>query len=182
MSISSLVEHYGYAAVFVGALAEGESVLLAAGFAAHRGLLELPLVMLAAFVAGTIGDQVFYFAGRVFGARLFARFPKLARQAQRVEPMLQRHPNLAVLSVRFLYGLRIAGPIALGALGVPPLRFVLLNLLGAAIWAVLIATLGFQFGTALQWVFDDLRVVEETVLVLILVAGIGWTLYRMRKR
>jgi len=58
MSISSLIEHYGYAAVFAGSFAEGESVLLAAGFAAHRGLLELPLVMLAAFVAGTLGDQL----------------------------------------------------------------------------------------------------------------------------
>lgn len=182
MSISSLVEQYGYVAVFVGALAEGESVLLAAGFAAHRGLLELPLVMLAAFVAGTLGDQLFYLGGWLFGERLLARFPALERQARRLQPMLQRHPNLAVLSVRFLYGLRIAGPIALGALGVPPLRFVLLNLLGAAIWAALIATLGYQFGTALQWIFDDLRAFEEAALLGILVAGIGWTIYRSRKR
>ena len=36
MNLSSLVEHYGYAAVLVGALTEGETLLLVAGYAAHR--------------------------------------------------------------------------------------------------------------------------------------------------
>jgi membrane protein DedA with SNARE-associated domain len=58
VNLPGLVEQYGYAAVFVGALAEGESVLLAAGFAAHRGLLHLPTVVATAAVAATIGDQV----------------------------------------------------------------------------------------------------------------------------
>ena len=182
MSIQTLIHHYGYAAVFVGALAEGESVLLAAGFAAHRAWLQLPLVMLVAFVAGTIGDQMCYFAGRRYGERLFARYPALARQAERVAPLLRRHPNMAVLGLRFLYGLRIAGPIALGALRLSVWRFVVLNMLGAAIWAALFATLGYQFGTALQWVFDDLRKFEELALVGLLLAGICWTLWRRQRR
>ena len=182
MTLSTLIHQYGYAAVFVGALAEGESVLLAAGFAAHRAWLQLPLVMLVAFVAGTIGDQLFFFAGRRYGERLFKRFPTLARQAERVAPLLHRHPNVAVLSLRFLYGLRIAGPIALGALGLSAWRFIALNMLGAAIWAALFATLGYQFGNALQWVFDDLRRFEEIALLGLLLAGIGWTLWRRQRR
>jgi membrane protein DedA with SNARE-associated domain len=182
MNVSSLVEQYGYAMVFVGALSEGESVLLAAGFAAHRGLLKLTQVMGLAFVAGTLGDQLCFWLGRRYGERLFARFPSIARQAHRLQPLLARHPNASILSVRFLYGLRTAGPIALGALGVPRLKFALLNMLGAALWAVGVTALGYQFGNAMQWLLDDLRAVEEVLLVALLVAGLAWTLYRHLRR
>jgi membrane protein DedA with SNARE-associated domain len=182
MTLASLVEQYGYAAVFVGALAEGESLLLAAGYAAHRGWLKLPEVMLVAFVASTLGDQFFFFLGRARGRDLMARFPKVGGHAQRVRRLLERYPNSAILSVRFLYGLRIAGPIALGAFGVSARRFVLLNMLGAAIWACAVAAIGYQFGNALQWWLDDLRRVEEAALGLLLAAGVLWTVYRYRHR
>ena len=70
----------------------------------------------------------------------------------------------------------------LGTLGLPFWRFMVLNLLGAATWAALFAMLGYQFGNAMQWVFDDLRVLEEAVLLGLLVAGIGWTILRRWRR
>ena len=178
MSVSALVAQYGYAFVFVGALAEGESVLLAAGFAAHRGMLKLPEVMLVAFVASTFGDQLCFHLGRRHGARLLARFPSLQAPLQRVQPMLARHPNAAILSLRFLYGLRTAGPIVVGALGVSRWRFAALNLASAALWSLAFCLLGYQFGQAMQWLLKDLRAVEEAVLVAMLCAALAWTLWR----
>jgi membrane protein DedA with SNARE-associated domain len=179
MSISSLIQQHGYWAVFVGSFLEGETVLLFAGFAAHRGLLRLPVVMLLAFLASTLADQSFFFAGRRYGARLMARFPSLAARVPRVERLLGKHHTGLILSVRFLYGLRLAGPVALGMLGVSPLRFALLNMLGAAVWAVSISELGYQFGNLLQLVVQDLKHVEETVLLAILLAGACWWAVRL---
>ena len=182
MSVSALVAQYGYAFVFAGALAEGESVLLAAGFAAHRGMLELDRVIAVAFVAGTLGDQLGFYLGRRHGRRLLARWPSLQAKLQRLEPMLARHPNAAIVSVRFLYGLRTAGPIALGALGVSRGRFALLNLLSAALWALAFSLLGWQFGNALQWLLPDLHAVEEAVLGALLLAALAWALWRRRRK
>jgi membrane protein DedA with SNARE-associated domain len=182
MDISAVLTQYGYAFVFLGALAEGESVLLVAGFAAHRGLLKLPVAMAVAFVAATLGDQFCFYLGQRHGAKLLARFPPLGRHIERLQPMLRRHPNAAVLSVRFLYGLRTAGPIALGMLGIPRWRFTLLNLLSAAIWSVAFCLLGYQFGNALHWLFDDLRAVEESVLGALLVVAVAWAIWRRRGR
>jgi membrane protein DedA with SNARE-associated domain len=182
MDIGAWVAQYGYAFVFVGAMAEGESVLLLAGFAAHRGLLMLPEVVAVAFVASTLGDQLCFYLGRRHGQALLARFPSLAVHIERLQPMLQRHPNAAVLSVRFLYGLRTAGPIALGALGVSRWRFALLNMLSAAVWAVAFCLLGYQFGNALHWLLDDLRSVEEAVLAASLAAAVVWALWRRLRR
>jgi membrane protein DedA with SNARE-associated domain len=78
----------------------------------------------------------------------------------------------------------VAGPIAIGALRVAPWRFAWLNIVGALLWALLITTLGYQFGNALQWVFDDLHRIEEAVLALIVLAGLGhwaWRYWRRRK-
>jgi membrane protein DedA with SNARE-associated domain len=181
-SVSALVAQYGYWMVLLGALAEGESVLLAAGFAAHRGLLQLPWVIAIAFVASSLGDQLCFYLGRRHGPRLLARFPSLQHKLERLQPLLQRHPNAAILSVRFLYGLRTAGPIALGVLGVPRWKFMLLNLASAALWASGFALLGYQFGNALQWWLKDLRAVEEGVLLVLLLAALalplGWWLRR----
>ena len=41
-SLPQLVADYGYLAVFVGTLLEGEAVLMLAGYAAHRSYLSLP--------------------------------------------------------------------------------------------------------------------------------------------
>ena len=182
MDISAGLAQYGYAFVFVGAMAEGESVLLVAGFAAHRGLLKLPEVMAVAFVASTLGDQVCFYLGRRHGPALLVRFPSLAARIEHLKPMLQRHPNAAVLSVRFLYGLRTAGPIALGMLGIPRWRFALLNLLSAAVWAVTFCLLGYQFGHALQWLLVDLRSGEEGALAAALLAAAAWAVWRRLRR
>ena len=176
-SVSTLVAQYGYWMVVVGALAEGESVLLAAGFAAHRGLLQLPWVIALAFIASSLGDQFCFYMGRRHGPRLLARFPSLRAKVERMRPLLQRYPSAAIVSVRFLYGLRTAGPVALGALGVPRWKFVLLNLASAALWATGFALLGYQFGNALQWWLKDLRAVEEGVLTVLLLAAVAVPLW-----
>lgn len=128
--ISAFVLSYGYLAVFVGTLLEGESILLAAGFAAHRGLLDLPVVIVVAVLGATLGDQLAFLLGRWKGRALIARFPSLAKQQPRVHELLEGHATLFILTLRFLYGLRIAGPMLLGTSRVAILRFVVLNVIG----------------------------------------------------
>ena len=42
LELSSLLQHYGYLAIFVGTFVEGESMLLLGSFAAHKGYLSMP--------------------------------------------------------------------------------------------------------------------------------------------
>lgn len=176
--ISAVVASYGYLAVFAGTLLEGETILLAAGFAAHRGLLNWPLVVMVAFLGATLGDQLAFLLGRWRGAALIARFPVLAQRAPRVHALLERRHVAFILGVRFLYGLRIAGPVVMGTTGLPVWRFAMFNMIGAAIWALLVAGAGYYFGMALEALFADVRRVEEAILIGILVAGLLWWLWR----
>ena len=57
---------------------------------------------------------MFFLLGRHYGNELLARFPRFAPAADRVHGMIERHPAATILGVRFMYGLRTAGPAIIG--------------------------------------------------------------------
>jgi membrane protein DedA with SNARE-associated domain len=163
VTLVDFVSAYGYAAVLAGTLLEGESILLLAGFAAHQGHLSLEVVLLIAFVGGTLGDQVFFWIGRHWGGLLLERSPLARARTARVAALLQRCDAALVFGIRFMYGLRIAGPVAMGALGVKAGRFALFNALGAAVWAVVIGGGGYLLGHSLEAFLGDLERYEGAI-------------------
>lgn len=182
MNLSNLIETYGYAAVFVGAVLEGETVLLLAGFAAHGGYLSLAGVMAAAFLGGITGDQFFFHLGRHLGPLLPARLPRLRPNLERVRSLLARYGTPVVLGMRFLYGLRTAGPAAVGMSGFSPKRFLVLNLIGSLVWAAAITGAGYLFGQTLEWLSADLRRYElDAAAGLALIGLLVWWLRRRRE-
>lgn len=171
MSLAELIEQYGYPLLFLGTLLEGETFVLLSAFAAHRGYLDLGWVIAVATAGSFLADQTFIWIGRRFGAQFLARHPRLERGAARMRAVIARHPAASVLTVRFLYGLRIVGPIAIGMSPITRGRTVLLNLGGALLWAALLAGAGYLLGEALERALDDVKAIEERVLIAILAVG-----------
>jgi membrane protein DedA with SNARE-associated domain len=181
--IEQLLSDYGYWAVFIGALLEGETILVLAGFAAHQGYLSLPVTLAIAFVGGTLGDQVFFWLGRRWGKRLLRRVPQWAPRVQRVDDLLARHHAPIIVGIRFMYGLRILGPIVIGASRVRPWRFFLFNVIGAAIWAPLVGGLGYLFGHAMTLLLGDVEQYEAAALGFIVAVAVAFTIaHRWRSR
>jgi len=110
-----LLEKYGYAATFVGTLLEGETFLLLSGLAAHRGLLDMPVLFVVSAAGAFVSDNFFFAMGRLLGPALLTRFPRLAPSAARANGLVERLPNTAVIGIRFLYGMRAVGPAVVGA-------------------------------------------------------------------
>lgn len=164
MDLPQLIQEYGYAAVAVGSFLEGETVLILAAVSAQLGFLELPAVIVVAAIGAFLGDNVYFFSGRRFGPRLMRRFPALARAVPRVDRFVGRWHALAVILLRFTYGLRIAGPIVLGAGRMRTFTFVWANALGAAIWAVLLAAIGWAAGHAATRLLGGLARVEHIAI------------------
>lgn len=185
-SLPNLVSDYGYLAVFVGTLFEGEAVLMLAAYAAHQGYLSLPLVIATAFFGATLGDQIFFLLGRFFGTRLLLRFPVMRARAERVDKLLLRYHGALIIGIRFAYGLRIAGPIAIGMSTLPASRFFFFNAIGALIWAPLIAGVGYLFGHTLEWLFADFKRYETmgffVLIGALVVIGVGGHVLGARRR
>jgi membrane protein DedA with SNARE-associated domain len=181
--LESLIARYGLLAVFAGTFFEGETVLVLAGFAAHRGYLALPAVILAAGLGTLLGDQLWFWAGRLGGARLLAARPAWRQRVERSRGFLARHEAHVIWSFRFLYGLRTVAPFVLGMSGTPPLRFLALNAASAALWAVLVGGAGYLLGAALERLLGRVREVEGYVFGAIALAGLGvWAWHFVRTR
>lgn len=146
MDINGLITQYGYLAVVVGSIAEGETITLLGGVAAHQGLLALPWVITAAAFGGMVGDQILFFIGRYFGQPILGRFTRYQDKIEQTQSLIRRHPYLFVIGCRFMYGFRIIGPVIIGASRLAPGIFITLNILGAIIWATLFVTLGYLGG------------------------------------
>ncbi|PVM52265.1 DedA family protein, partial [Salmonella enterica subsp. enterica serovar Rubislaw] len=182
MDINTLITHYGYAALVIGSMAEGETVTLLGGVAAHQGLLKFPLVAAAVALGGMMGDQLLYLLGRCYGGKILRRFPRYHTKIRRAQKMIQRHPYLFVIGTRFMYGFRVVGPLLIGASRLPPKIFLPLNIVGALIWALLFTTLGYLGGEVIApWLHDldqHLRHGVWLLLAIVLAVGVRWWLKR----
>ncbi|EAM2413624.1 DedA family protein [Salmonella enterica] len=185
MDINTLITHYGYAALVIGSMAEGETVTLLGGVAAHQGLLKFPLVAAAVALGGMMGDQLLYLLGRCYGGKILRRFPRYHTKIRRAQKMIQRHPYLFVIGTRFMYGFRVVGPLLIGASRLPPKIFLPLNIIGALVWALLFTTLGYLGGEVIApWLHDldqHLRHGVWLIQAIVLVVGVRWWLKRRGK-
>jgi membrane protein DedA with SNARE-associated domain len=181
MTLGTLIGTHGYWVLALGCLLEGETILLLAGFAVHRGYLNPVVVVGVASVAGFIGDQFWFWLGRRHGAAVLARWPSIARQTDRVRRLLDRFHAAVIIGVRFAYGLRIAGPVLIGTTPLPALRFATLNALGAVLWACVIAGIGWVFGQAAETMLGEIRHLEGWLLLgLAGAAAVAWWIRKSR--
>lgn len=181
--LESLLASYGYPIIIIGTFLEGETVMVLAGVAAHLGYLSLDWVIICGFSGTFIGDQLYFMLGRRHGQSWLSKHPSWREPADRVFRKLENHQNLLILSFRFLYGIRTVTPFVIGTSDIPYFRFAILNILGAAIWAICIALAGYYFGQAVETVLGDIKRYEiEFIIAIIGVASLIWFLHFYRHR
>jgi membrane protein DedA with SNARE-associated domain len=183
MSIESLINTYGYLAVMIGTFLEGETILVLAGFAAHRGYMHLNGVILAAFIGSLCGDQLFFFLGRWHAQAVLKKHQSWQRRIDKVQIKMEKYRTPFILIFRFLYGLRSVSPFAMGMSSVSTGKFLLLNAIGAMAWACVVGTGGYMFGNALETIIGDIKHYEVHAFAGIALIGIlVWILFFILRR
>ncbi|MFS2223325.1 DedA family protein [Pantoea sp. B65] len=176
IDVNGLISHYGYWALLVGCLAEGETFTLLGGVAAHEGLLHYGWVVLVAALGGTLGDQALFFIGRYYGHNILKRFRKHQDKITKANKLIRKRPTLFVIGVRFMYGLRLIGPIIIGASRLKPAKFFLLNVIGALIWSLIFVTLGYLGGEVIAPWLHQLDRHLKPLLWLLAAIALAWGL------
>ena len=143
-----LLRSYGYLALLIGTFLEGETIVIIAGFLAQQELLSPPIIALCAFCGSVTSDQLMFILGRWKGMAIIQRFSKLERKVGKAARLLARYETPLILGFRFIYGVRNVTPILMGVSGVSHLKFLILNLIGAAVWAITFTAVGYFFGQA----------------------------------
>jgi membrane protein DedA with SNARE-associated domain len=171
MSLDSILMTFGYPIIFIGTFIEGETILILGGFAAKRGFMELHCVIIAAFLGTLFGDQLYFYIGRIKGMAFLEHRPKWKYRTDRVLNLLRKHQIALLLGFRFFYGIRTITPFLIGASGISPVRFIILNIISAAAWAVIIGFAGYLFGQAVELIVKEIKNYEMLVFGIILLAG-----------
>lgn len=190
-SLSDIIGHWGYAAIFVvvilgnvGLPVPEETIIGLSGYLVWRGELSFPWVILVGILSAVAGDNLGYWAGRIYGSKLVEGYAGRLVSRERlvsVERFIDRYGGWGVFLARFLPVARFAaGPLS-GAAGLSFARFFLANMLGASCYVPLVVLAGYAVGLGLGPQLERLRFffggVEHLVLAAALVAAI-WELSR----
>lgn len=181
MSPESLLEQFGYLAVFLGTFLEGEAILVAAGFFASRGYLDIWLVTLVAFLGAYVGHLFWFWLGRAHGVRLLDRFPSMKRHFGKGVRVFERYGAAAIIITQWIYGLRITCAVIIGMSKIGLMKFLFYEALSCAIWAAAITALGYYFGRAIESLLGRVEHIEKYGLLIIVVIAVGFWLYHRWK-
>lgn len=128
------------------------SIVAAGAFSDVDSKLQMTVVVAAALVGLMKFDLLFWWAGRLWGHGamhwLGARNGRAAALARRAEQRGSRFAGIAVLLTGILPG--VPGPLvyaAAGWVGLGLVPFLVLDLIGSAAWAALLAGLGYELGS-----------------------------------
>ena len=181
MSPESLLQDFGYFAVFIGTFVEGEAILIAAGFFASRGYLDLFLVTVVAFAGAYAGHIFWFWLGRVHGVRLLDRFPRMKRHFGKGIRAFERYGAAAIIITQWIYGLRITCAVIIGMSRIGLVKFFVYQAISCAIWAVIITFAGFYFGRAIEAVLGRVEHLEIYALLVIGAVAVGFWLWHRYK-
>ena len=175
--MSELLLSYRYIFVFFGSIFEGDATLLGASFLAHRHVVSLTAVLLTATIASAAWNEFIFYLSRKRGKDFFERRVARHPRYDRVQRWVQRRSVLLLLFSRYLFGLRLAIPVACGATGMCRPTFTAVNAAGAVLWAVPIGLLGFFLGNFVEAFWHGVRHWEWHIgcaAIVLLTALLAW--------
>lgn len=190
MNVQHFIATHGawtYPITFVWTFFEGETFVLFAAFAAAEGLLNAPLLVVAAGLGSFAGDQCYFWIGRRFGLRVLARQPQWRARVDSALAWLKRFDVWFILSFRFIYGVRNFSSFALGISGIDWRRFMVLNFTAAGIWAIVFVGAGYLCGRELRTLLGQVArdfgfAMLAGFAVLLIGAQVAHRLHRRRRR
>ena len=176
--MDEFLAEWGYLAVYVATVLEGEFAYLSALVAGTLGHIKIGGVMIAAFFGGFTRDMAIFLTARYSGRSYFKRNPKSKEKIEKASNWISRRPIFLAFH-RFVYGLSTATLIALGVSTISFGRFVLICLTACLTWTLGYAALGYfaadQVLTNLTWLK------EHYYVILFIFIGVGLTIYRLNK-
>jgi membrane protein DedA with SNARE-associated domain len=196
-SLEPTLNQYGYLAIVAFVLLEdfgipvpGETVLVAGAVYAGSGRLNVVLVGLLAVGAAVVGDNIGFAIGHFGGRRLVERFGRYIfltpDRLDRTTAFFERHGGKIVVVARFIEGLRQANGIIAGISGMHWARFLVFNVIGAALWVAVWTSIGYFSGSHITAIYDTATKYQlyfAIAVALGLVALIvRWRLRRRRDR
>lgn len=156
--------HWGYVVIFLaaaleavpllGLLAPGMVIVVAGGFMAKLGILDIGDVIVVASAGAILGDLTGYFLGKKYGFSFLDKYGKYfffrKEQFEKTKQIMNHHTGKSIIIGRFNSFTRSLAPFIAGSTDTPFGKFLLFNIIGGVAWAVVFVMIGFIFGQSYE--------------------------------
>jgi len=189
--VLDLITRLGYTGLFAGMFGQAVGVPLPselmlgfAGYLAFMHTFAFPLVVVVGASGDTAGAVLAYFIGFYGGRPLLLRFGRTFFIAQRelaaADVWFSRFGNRAVLICKLLPGIRAFGSFPAGVTRMNFAVFLGYTSLGALIWAVSFAGLGYHLGKHWDVIIEQIKPISIGLLAALLITIVVWLVVRAR--
>lgn len=145
--VEELIIKYGYIIVFLGALVEGEIIILLSSFYAAKGMLNIYIIFGIVVFCSIFIDQISFYIGYKYGhyihEKFLSRFKTISNKALK---LARNYIVFYTLIFRFIPGIRTISPFIIGYVKFNRLYFAILNIIAALVWASIICAGGYILG------------------------------------
>lgn len=140
------VADWGYVILFCWSILEGELGLIFAGIASHTGHLNVWVAIFVAGLGGFAGDQIYFYIGRLNRGYIQTQLASQRRKLALAHLLLQKYGWSIIFIQRYMYGMRTIIPISIGITRYSAIKFAIINLISAWVWAAITILLAWVFG------------------------------------
>ncbi len=169
----------GEALLIIGLFVPSTAVLVGAGILVGTGNLSFWPVIIVTAVGCIVGDQISYWAGRLFGERLKTMWP-LNHYPQLVakgEDFVRQHGGKSIAIGRFVPGVKSVVPGIVGMFGMNQFFFVFVNVTSGIVWSFAHVVPGVLIGQGLAFAGElSGRLLIVLLVLLVILSLIGYVI------
>lgn len=168
---------YGYIVLFLYSLGGGFVALMAAGVLSYAGKMDLGLSIAIAFAANFIGDTLLFYMARYHKSDMMTYLHKHRRKLALSHILMKKYGSAIIILQKFVYGIKTLIPLAIGLTKYDFMKFTVLNLIAALLWALIVGIASYMAGDILMRAYEV--VVERPYIapIILLILGGGLWLY-----
>ena len=185
-SIGSL----GYLGIFVLMFLESsffpfpsEVVMIPAGYLSYKGEMNIFVAVVFGILGSVAGALFNYFLASKFGRAFLLKYGKYIFVKEetllKLEDFFEKHGHISTFNGRLIPGIRQYISLPAGLANMHLGKFTLYTALGAGIWVVVLALLGYFLGQNEDLIHKYLK--EITFITLAIIALITFAYYRYQK-
>ncbi|SFV63444.1 DedA protein [hydrothermal vent metagenome] len=191
--IVDIVGSLGYAGIFIMMFLESsffpfpsEVVMIPAGYLAFKGEMNIYLAVLAGILGSVAGALFNYYLAMKFGRSFLLRYGKYfflkEDSLDKLEKFFDKHGEISTFNGRLIPGIRqyISLPAGLSQMSV--WKFSLFTALGAGIWVMVLAGLGYFLGSNEDVIREYLHIATFIALISVVFITIFYVVRAKRRK
>ena len=189
--VVNLVADMGYLGIFIMMFLEStffpfpsEVAMLPAGYLASKGEMSLVVAIIVGTMGSLMGALFNYFLAKKYGRQGVLRFGKYfgftEEKLKKMEEFFKRHGSFSIFVSRLIPGVRQLVSLPAGLSKMSLKLFTLYTTLGAGLWVLVLALLGYFLGDNEALIKEYLHEIVLLTLSLIVIATLIYIFIKRR--